>query len=123
MATARMLVPGVLLQQALFPDLECAVQIHIVFIYASTVHVQYMCHPLNGEWKFVKMKAFLKGPMEKQETEMKRKLAMETGNGNWKWKWEQKIHQLLVQCFLHSVLGHYSCIQLSNGSGTGFMSQ
>ena len=28
----------------------------------------------------------------------------ETGNGNWKWKWEQKKHQSLVQCFLHSVL-------------------
>ena len=23
------------------------------------------------------------------------------GNGSWKRKWEQKIHQSLVQCFLH----------------------
>ena len=28
------------------------------------------------------------GHMEKQETEMKWKLEMETGNGNWKRKWE-----------------------------------
>ena len=43
------------------------------------------------------------GHMEKQETEMKRKLEMEIGNGNEKRKWEQKTHQSLVQCFLHSV--------------------
>ena len=42
--------------------------------------------------------------MEKQETEMKRKLEIETGNGNWKQKCEQKTHQSLVQYFLHSVL-------------------
>ena len=30
----------------------------------------------------------LGGHMEKQETEMKRKLEMETGNGNWKRKLE-----------------------------------
>ena len=54
----------------------------------------------------------------------------ETGNGNWKWKlemetgnkWEQKTHQSLVQCFLHSVLSTYSSILLSNQYGTGFMS-
>ena len=28
--------------------------------------------------------------MEKQETEMKRRLEMETGNGDWKRKWEHK---------------------------------
>ena len=52
---------------------------------------------------------------------------MEIGNG----KWEQETHQSLVQCFLHSVLSHYSCIVLShyscivlsNGYMTGFMSQ
>ena len=64
--------------------------------------------------------------MEKQGMEMKGnwkwKLEMETGNGNWKRKWEQKTHQSLVQCFLHSVLSHYSCILLSNGYRTGFMS-
>ena len=60
--------------------------------------------------------------MEKQEMEMKRKLKMETGNGNWKLKWELKTHQSLVQCFLHSVFTHYSCILLSNGYRTGFMS-
>ena len=54
--------------------------------------------------------------MEKQETEMKRKLEMEIGNGNW--KWEQKTHQSLV-LFLHSVLSYYSCILLSNGYRTG----
>ena len=32
------------------------------------------------------------------------------------------MHQSLVQCFLHSVLSHYSCILLSNGYMTGFMS-
>ena len=31
------------------------------------------------------------GHMEKQETEMKQKLEMETGNGEWKWKLEMKI--------------------------------
>ena len=62
------------------------------------------------------------GHMEKQETEMKWKLEMETGNGNWKPKWEQKTHQSLVQCFLHSVLSHYSSILFSNSYGTGFMS-
>ena len=36
--------------------------------------------PLNGK-SFARL---LKGHMEKQETEMKRKLEMETGNGNWK---------------------------------------
>ena len=50
--------------------------------------------------------------MEKQKTEMKWKLEMETENGNWKRKWEQNMHQSLVQCFLHSVLSHYSCILL-----------
>ena len=52
----------------------------------------------------------LVGHMEKQETEMKRKLKrkLEMETGNWKWKWEQKMHQSLVQCFLHSVLSHYS---------------
>ena len=30
------------------------------------------------------------GHMEKQETEMKQKLEMETGNENWKQEWEQK---------------------------------
>ena len=35
------------------------------------------------------------GHMEKQETEMKQKLEMETGNENWKQKWEQKMHQSL----------------------------
>ena len=66
--------------------------------------------------------------MEKQEMEMKQrlemtqKLEMETGNGNWKRKWEQKAHQSLVQCFLYSVVSHYSCILLSNGYRTGFMS-
>ena len=59
--------------------------------------------------------------MEKKETEMKRKLEMETGNGNWKRKWEQNTHQSLVQCFLYSVLSHYSCILLSNGYRTGFI--
>ena len=49
------------------------------------------------------------GHMEKQEMEMKWKLKMETGNRNWKRKWEQKAHQSLVQCFLHSVKSHYSC--------------
>ena len=29
--------------------------------------------------------------MEKQETEMIRKLQMETGNGNWKWKLETEM--------------------------------
>ena len=43
---------------------------------------------------------------------MKRKLEMETGNRNGNKK------QLLVQCFLHSVLSHYSCILLSNGYRT-----
>ena len=57
--------------------------------------------------------------MEKQETEIKWKLEMETGNGNWKQKWKQKTHQSLVQYFLHSVL---SRILLSNRYGTGFMS-
>ena len=57
--------------------------------------------------------------MEKQETEMKWKLEMETGNGNWKQKWEQKMHQSLVQYFLHSVLSHYLSILLSNRYGTG----
>ena len=52
------------------------------------------------------------GHMEKQEMEMKQKLEMETENGNWKWKWEQKTHQSLVHCFLHSVLSHCSCIVL-----------
>ena len=61
------------------------------------------------------------GHMEKQETEMKRKLEMEIGNGNWKRKWEQKTHQSLVQCFLHSVLSHYSCILLSNGYRTAWL--
>ena len=56
----------------------------------------------NGDWKW--------------------KLEMETGNGNWKQKWEQKTHQSLVQCFLHSVLSHYSSILFSNSYGTGFMS-
>ena len=53
----------------------------------------------------------------------KRKLEMETGNGNWKRKLEtnQKTHQSLVQCFLHSVLSPYSSILLSNHYGTGFM--
>ena len=61
--------------------------------------------------------------MENQEMEMKRKLEMETGNGNWKWKQEQKkTHQSLVLCLLHIVLGHYSCILLSNGYRTGFTS-
>ena len=60
------------------------------------------------------------GHMEKQEMEMKRKLETENGNGNWKQKWVQNTHQSLVQCFLHSVLGHYSCILLSNGYMTGF---
>ena len=50
----------------------------------------------------------------------------ETGNGNWKWKLETEMwtkkHQSLVQCFLHSVLSHYSCIVLTNGYRTGFMS-
>ena len=54
----------------------------------------------------------------------------ETGNGNWKWKlemetgnnWEQKMHQSLVQCFLHSVLSRYLSVLLSNRYGTGFMS-
>ena len=31
------------------------------------------------------------GHMEKQETEMKQKLEMESGNGDWKWKLEMKI--------------------------------
>ena len=56
------------------------------------------------------------GNRNEMETEM------ETGNGNWKWKWEQKMHQSLVQCFLHSVLSHYCCILLSSGYRTGFMS-
>ena len=51
------------------------------------------------------------------------KMKMETGNGKWKWKWERKMHRSLVQCFLHSVLSHYSCIELSNGYRTGFMSR
>ena len=50
--------------------------------------------------------------------EMKRKLEMETGNRN-----GNKKTQSLVQCFLHSVLSHYSCILLSNGYRTGFMSR
>ena len=47
----------------------------------------------------------------------KRKLEMEIGNGN-----GNKKHTSLVQCFLHTVLSHYSCIVLSNGYMTGFMS-
>ena len=52
---------------------------------------------------------------------------METRNGNWKWKLKkqkckQKMHQSLVQYFLHSVLSHYSSILFSNRYGTGFMS-
>ena len=46
----------------------------------------------------------------------------ESGNGNWKQKWGQKMHQSLVQYFLHSVFGHYSSILLSNHYGTAFMS-
>ena len=34
--------------------------------------------------------------MEKQETEMKRKLGIETGNENWKRKQVQKTHQSLI---------------------------
>ena len=60
--------------------------------------------------------------MEKQETEMKRKLEMETGNGNWKRKWEEKNPPITGAMFLHSVLSHYSSILLSNGYRTGFMS-
>ena len=64
--------------------------------------------------------------MEKQETEMKRKLELKTekeiGNRNG----SKKKHKSLVQCFLHSVLSHvlshYSCILFSNGYRTGFMS-
>ena len=56
----------------------------------------------------------VQGRMEKQESEMKQKLEMETGNGSWKQKWEQKTHQSLVQYFLHSVLSHYSSILFSN---------
>ena len=67
-------------------------------------------------------KTCILGHMEKQETEMKRKLEMETGNGNWKQKWEQKMHQSLLHYFLYSVLSHYSSILLSNHYGTGFMS-
>ena len=55
--------------------------------------------------------------MEKQETEMKRKLEMETGNGNWKQKCKQKAYHSLVQYFLCNVLSHYwlyeSCFAFS----------
>ena len=52
---------------------------------------------------------------------------MENGNGKWKWKMEtemrtKKPYQSLVQCFIYSVLSHYSSIVLSNCYGTGFMS-
>ena len=55
------------------------------------------------------------GDMEKQEMEMKRKLEMEIGNGN-----GNKKHT--NHWCLHSVLSYYSCILLSNGYRTGFMS-
>ena len=80
----------------------------------------------NGNWKQMGTKD---GHMEKQETEIKRKLEMETGNRNWKRKPEtenrngNKRCTSLVQYFLHSVLSHYSSILLSNCYGTGFMSR
>ena len=43
---------------------------------------------------------------------------MEIGNGNG----NKKTHLSMVQRFLHSVLSHYSCILVSNGYRTGFMS-
>ena len=46
-------------------------------------------------------------------------MEMETGNGNWK----QKNAPITGAMFLHSVLSHYSCILLSNGYMTGFMSR
>ena len=52
--------------------------------------------------------------MEKQETEMKRKLKLETEMGT-------KTHQSLVQYFLYSVLSHYSSILLSNRYGTDWL--
>ena len=55
------------------------------------------------------------GHMEKEEAEMKQKLETEMGT-------KKKHTQSLVQCFLHSVLSHYSCILHSNGYRTGFMS-
>ena len=55
--------------------------------------------------------------MEKQETEMKQKLEMEIGNGNG----NKTRTKSLVQCFLYSVLSHYSCTLLSNGYRTGFI--
>ena len=36
------------------------------------------------------------GHMEKQETEMKWKLEMETGNGNWKRKWKRNFFTAVV---------------------------
>ena len=51
--------------------------------------------------------------LEKQETEMRWKRKLET-------EMEQTTHQSLVQCFLYSMLRHYSCILLRNGYMTGF---
>ena len=57
--------------------------------------------------------------MEKQETEMKRKLETKTGNGNWNGNGNKKhTNHWCNVC----VLSHYSCILLSNGYMTGFMS-
>ena len=50
---------------------------------------------------------------------------MEIGNGNWRQKWKQSTYEN-THCFLQglmsSVLFHYSCILLSYGYMTGFMS-
>ena len=57
---------------------------------------------MRGWMKSTATVSILHGHMEKQETEMKWKLEMETGNGNWKQKWEQKTYQSLVQYFHYS---------------------
>ena len=72
--TARLLFPGVLLQQAPFPDNECTVQItfyayiNIFYLFTQALFLSqllltfniYHQGPLNRGWKFVKTKAFLK---------------------------------------------------------------
>ena len=76
--------------------------------------------------------------MEKQETEMKWKVEMETGNGNGnKKRTNHWCNVFFIVCLVISLiprlslsgeslgtrlLSHYSCILLSNGYVTGFMS-
>ena len=61
--------------------------------------------------------------METGNGNLKWKLEMEIGNGNRNWKLEMEMGTkntpTLVQCFLHSVLTHYSYIVLRNGYRTG----